>query len=94
MVLSKMKETAEAYLGHKVTHAVVTVPACKFDACSHMQHLADIQTSTTLSDPLPRTLEPSPVLPSSELSMSPPPPLSVSLIYTLQNHVLTSSLRP
>jgi molecular chaperone DnaK (HSP70) len=24
-----MKETAEAYLGHKVTHAVVTVPACK-----------------------------------------------------------------
>jgi heat shock protein 5 len=23
----KMKETAEAYLGHKVTHAVVTVPA-------------------------------------------------------------------
>lgn len=28
MVLGKMKETAEAYLGHKVTHAVVTVPAC------------------------------------------------------------------
>lgn len=28
MVLTKMKETAEAYLGHKVTHAVVTVPAC------------------------------------------------------------------
>ncbi|KAK0617252.1 heat shock protein 70 family [Immersiella caudata] len=27
MVLSKMKETAEAYLGKKVTHAVVTVPA-------------------------------------------------------------------
>ena len=27
MVLQKMKETAEAYLGHKVTHAVVTVPA-------------------------------------------------------------------
>ena len=24
-----MKETAEAYLGEKVTHAVVTVPACK-----------------------------------------------------------------
>jgi len=24
----KMKETAEAYLGEKVTHAVVTVPAC------------------------------------------------------------------
>jgi len=29
MILGKMKETAEAYLGHKVTHAVVTVPACK-----------------------------------------------------------------
>merc|ERR1712158_294070 len=27
MVLTKMKETAEAYLGHKVTEAVVTVPA-------------------------------------------------------------------
>ena len=33
MVLVKMKETAEAYLGKKVTHAVVTVPAvsCNFD---------------------------------------------------------------
>jgi molecular chaperone DnaK (HSP70) len=30
MVLGKMKETAEAYLGKKVTHAVVTVPACAF----------------------------------------------------------------
>ena len=28
MVLSKMKETAETYLGEKVTKAVVTVPAC------------------------------------------------------------------
>ncbi len=28
MILVKMKETAEAYLGKKVTHAVVTVPAC------------------------------------------------------------------
>ncbi|PKN79665.1 MAG: molecular chaperone DnaK, partial [Candidatus Cloacimonetes bacterium HGW-Cloacimonetes-1] len=27
MVLTKMKETAEAYLGHAVTEAVVTVPA-------------------------------------------------------------------
>lgn len=27
MVLGKMKETAESYLGKKVTHAVVTVPA-------------------------------------------------------------------
>ena len=30
MVLNKMKETAEAYLGKKVTHAVVTVPAVSF----------------------------------------------------------------
>ncbi|GAA98880.1 uncharacterized protein L969DRAFT_88921 [Mixia osmundae IAM 14324] len=32
MILGKMKETAEAYLGHKVTHAVVTVPAYFNDA--------------------------------------------------------------
>jgi len=29
MILKRMKETAEAYLGHGVTHAVITVPACK-----------------------------------------------------------------
>jgi molecular chaperone DnaK (HSP70) len=32
MVLAKMKETAEAYLGEKVTDAVVTVPAYFDDA--------------------------------------------------------------
>uniref|UniRef100_A0A7E4V7R3 Heat shock protein 70 n=1 Tax=Panagrellus redivivus TaxID=6233 RepID=A0A7E4V7R3_PANRE len=32
MVLTKMKETAEAYLGHPVTNAVVTVPAYFNDA--------------------------------------------------------------
>nr|CAB3486173.1 unnamed protein product [Digitaria exilis] len=32
MVLAKMKETAEAYLGENVTHAVVTVPAYFNDA--------------------------------------------------------------
>eukprot|EP01134_Creolimax_fragrantissima_P001155 CFRG1155T1 len=32
MVLQKMKETAEAFLGHEVTHAVVTVPAYFNDA--------------------------------------------------------------
>ena len=34
MVLTKMKETAEAYLGHKVTHAIVTVPACEYQHTS------------------------------------------------------------
>ncbi|CAA7259205.1 unnamed protein product [Cyclocybe aegerita] len=32
MILGRMKETAEAYLGHGVTHAVVTVPAYFNDA--------------------------------------------------------------
>ncbi|XP_064649625.1 endoplasmic reticulum chaperone BiP-like [Lineus longissimus] len=32
MVLGKMRETAEAYLGEKITHAVVTVPAYFNDA--------------------------------------------------------------
>ena len=32
MVLTKMKEIAEAYLGHAVTHIVVTVPAYFNDA--------------------------------------------------------------
>ena len=32
MVLTKMKETAEAFLGQKVTEAIVTVPACFNDS--------------------------------------------------------------
>merc|ERR1712073_273650 len=32
MVLTKMKETAESYLGHEVKDAVVTVPACFNDS--------------------------------------------------------------
>merc|ERR1719478_1885281 len=32
MILTKMKETAEAYLGREVKHAVVTVPAYFNDA--------------------------------------------------------------
>ena len=32
MVLTKMKETAESYLGKKVTNAVITVPAYFNDA--------------------------------------------------------------
>ena len=30
MILTKMKETVEVYLGEKVIHTVVTVPACAF----------------------------------------------------------------
>lgn len=33
MILVKMKETAEAYLGTTVTNAVVTVPACTSCPC-------------------------------------------------------------
>ena len=38
MVLLKMKETAEAYLGKKVTHAVVTVPAVSFHTHTDTDH--------------------------------------------------------
>ena len=34
MVLTKMKETAEAYLGHDVKDAVVTVPAVSLNSNS------------------------------------------------------------
>ena len=51
MILGKMKETAEAYLGKKVTHAVVTVPACAVSIriiCG-ISLLTPLQTSTTLN---------------------------------------------
>lgn len=59
MVLSKMKETAEAYLGTKVTHAVVTVPACKdfiFSKHSARNLLFLGQISMTLNAKLPKML--------------------------------------
>ena len=37
MILSKMKETAEAYLGHPIKNAVVTVPAYFNDAQRQVQ---------------------------------------------------------
>jgi molecular chaperone DnaK (HSP70) len=43
MVLGKMKETAEAYLGKKVTHAVVTVPACEFAFQSSVEYTCSHQ---------------------------------------------------
>jgi heat shock protein 5 len=32
MILSKMKDTAEAYLGENITYAAVTVPTCMFSS--------------------------------------------------------------
>ena len=40
MILGKMKEVAESYLGKKVTHAVVTVPAyfnVSYTSCDPLQ---------------------------------------------------------
>ena len=50
MVLTKMKETAEAYLGHKVTHAVVTVPACKALLVQHIVTFLNDLFSTDFND--------------------------------------------
>ena len=54
MVLGKMKETAEAYLGRPVTHAVVTVPACmphfsltSFPALTSIADFNDAQRQAT-----------------------------------------------
>ena len=47
MVLVKMKETAEAYLGQKVNNAVITVPAYFND--SHRQATKDARTIAGLN---------------------------------------------
>ena len=86
MVLVKMKETAEAYLGHKVTHAVVTVPACKLQVLIYVGWRANVQTSTMLSELLPRMPEPSPVSLFSESSTSPPPPPLVRILCPRYEH--------
>ena len=58
MVLGKMRDIAETYLGEKVTHAVVTVPACESSIDALLLELAPTrppgQTSMTLSVKLPR----------------------------------------
>jgi heat shock protein 5 len=48
MILSKMKETAEAYLGKTVSHAVVTVPAYFNDAQRQATKDAGIITGMTI----------------------------------------------
>lgn len=56
MVLTNLKETAESYLGEKVTHAVVTVPACKSRFVRIVSPLNDIiQTSTMPNAKQPKT---------------------------------------
>ena len=62
MVLGKMKETAEAYLGKKVTHAVVTVPAY-FNDAQRQVNIVSVGRRlllTQISSRPPRTLGPSP----------------------------------
>ncbi len=60
MVLMKMRETAEAYLGTKVANAVVTVRALHDEFCTDFYACRSRPTSTTLSAKLPRTLVPLP----------------------------------
>jgi endoplasmic reticulum chaperone BiP len=50
MVLAKMKETAEAYLGEKVTHAVVTVPACLCHPIAFLQSTANFFSFSDFND--------------------------------------------
>ncbi|KAF7794495.1 hypothetical protein EIP86_005629 [Pleurotus ostreatoroseus] len=55
MVPSKMKETAETYLGKTVTHAVVTVPAYFSDvqrqATKDASTIADLQVLRIINEP-------------------------------------------
>jgi hypothetical protein len=78
MVLVKMKETAEAYLGEKVTHAVVTVPACEYLVYIFYHHLLNylLQISTTHNVKPPRMPALSQVFRFFVLSTNPPLPQS------------------
>jgi hypothetical protein len=82
MVLGKMKETAEAFLGKKVTHAVVTVPACEVSIrhIGRISLLTPLQTSTTLNDRQQKTLGLSPASRSYASSMNPTPPPSPTVL--------------
>ncbi|KIJ08879.1 hypothetical protein PAXINDRAFT_120135 [Paxillus involutus ATCC 200175] len=55
MILSKMKETAEAYLGKKVTHAVVTAPAyfndARCQAIKDMGTISGLQVLRIINEP-------------------------------------------
>lgn len=78
MILSKMKEVAEGYLGKKVTHAVVTVVCFQFNPrfTNRLLTMSSPPTSTTTNARLPRTPVPLPASTSCVSSTSPPrPPL-------------------
>merc|ERR1719431_1560544 len=51
MVLTKMKETAEAFLGKKVTHAVVTVPAYFSQATKDAGVIAGLTVMRIINEP-------------------------------------------
>jgi len=60
MVLAKMKETAEVYLGKSITNAVVSVPACFNDsqrqATKDAATIAGLNVLRTLSGPVAATI--------------------------------------
>ncbi|EIW74485.1 HSP70-domain-containing protein [Coniophora puteana RWD-64-598 SS2] len=60
MVLTKVKETAEAYLGEKVTHAVVTVPAyfndAQLQATKDAGTITGLQVFRIISEPTPAAM--------------------------------------
>ncbi|KMY87177.1 uncharacterized protein Dsimw501_GD28100, partial [Drosophila simulans] len=55
MVLAKMKETAEAYLGESITDAVITVPAYFNDsqrqATKDAGHIAGLNVLRIINEP-------------------------------------------
>lgn len=72
MILGKLKETAETYLGQKVTHAVVTVPACNVPSPPLICADNANQASMTPNATQPRILAPSRVFMFCVSSMIPP----------------------
>ena len=60
VVLVKMKETAKAYIGHKVMHAVVTVPAYFDDTqCQATEDagvIAGLQVLCIINEPTTTTI--------------------------------------
>ncbi len=59
-VLIKMKETAEAYLGEKVTEAVITVPAYFNDSNANRQKMPDV-SQDSMSNGSSLSLQPLPL---------------------------------